>query len=52
MGSWVLLLGWLAVLFDRNAPKTGDAFAVVPGQTALPEIQKEESEKPPSPQSN
>ncbi len=50
MASWVLLLGWLAVLFDRNNLKTDDALAAVQGHAGEPEIKKEESEKPPSPE--
>jgi hypothetical protein len=50
MGSWVLLLGWLAVLIDRSNPKIGDALAVVPGQTVQPEIKQEEPVKPTSPE--
>ena len=51
MGSWVLLLGWLAVLIVRNTPKTEVALAADLGQAGPSEIKKEESERPTSPDS-
>jgi len=51
-GSWVLLLGWFAVLFEGNSSQTDKTLAVDLGQAGEPEIKQEKSEKPLSPESN
>ncbi|MGA3370382.1 MAG: hypothetical protein ABSC48_01340 [Terracidiphilus sp.] len=50
VGSWVLLLGWAAVLFGRRQQNTVDALALILGQTG-PHAGEESAEKPPLPES-
>jgi hypothetical protein len=37
MGSWVLLLGWVATLFGRQQPPTEEALVAVPVLARPPE---------------
>lgn len=37
VGSWVLLLGWVAVLFGRQKPPTEEALVAVPVLAGLPQ---------------
>ncbi len=46
---WVLLLGWLAVLFGHTAPPPGEALAEVPALIGPPEPGREASVKLPLP---
>jgi hypothetical protein len=45
VGSWVLLLGWVAVLFDRQKPPAEEVLAAVPALIGPPEPDKEASVK-------
>jgi hypothetical protein len=49
MGSWILLLGWAAVLFGRQVPQTDEALKLILGQKESQTA--EEPEKPPLPES-
>ncbi|MGO9776199.1 MAG: hypothetical protein ACLQGT_06850 [Terracidiphilus sp.] len=50
MGIWILLLGWLAVLFDRTLPPAKDELAEIPALTGPPKPEKQDSVKLPLPE--
>ncbi|MGD0940859.1 MAG: hypothetical protein ABR905_14225 [Terracidiphilus sp.] len=50
MGSWLLLLGWLAVLFNRSLPHVKEELAEIPALTGPPEPDKQASVKLPLPE--
>jgi hypothetical protein len=50
MGIWILLLGWFALLFDRQKPRTDEALKLILGQTES-HSSEETVEKPPLPES-
>jgi hypothetical protein len=52
MGIWVLLLGWLAVLFNRQQPPAEEALAVIPAADEPPEPSNQASVKPDLPESS
>jgi len=52
MGSWVLLLGWLAVLLARLKPRSNEALAGVPALAGPPNPDKEDSVKLPLPEND
>ena len=45
VGSWVLLLGWVAVLFDRQKPPAEEVLVAVPALAGPPEPDKQASVK-------
>jgi cytochrome b561 len=45
VGSWVLLLGWLAVLFGRQNPPAEEVLVAVPAPAEPPEPYKQASAK-------
>lgn len=49
VGSWVLLLGWTAVLFGRQVPPAGKALAGAPALVGTPDPDKQDSVKLPLP---
>jgi hypothetical protein len=49
VGSWVMLLGWAAVLFGRQQPPAAKALAGVPALVGTPEPDKRDSVKLPLP---
>ncbi|MGD0097282.1 MAG: hypothetical protein ABSB60_12360 [Terracidiphilus sp.] len=52
MGSWVLLLGWLAVLLDRQRLPSNETPTGVPALVGPPEPDKQGSVKAPLPESD
>lgn len=52
MGSWVLLLGWLAVLLDRLRPHSDQTPTSIPALVGPPEPDKRDSVKLPLPESD
>jgi hypothetical protein len=52
VGSWVLLLGWVAVLFGRQKPPAEEVLVVVPALVGPPEPEKEASVKLDLPEGN
>jgi len=49
---WILLLGWLAVLFARTAPPANKTLVEVPALVGPPESGQESSVKLPLPEDN
>ena len=52
VGSWVLLLAWVAVLFSRQQPPAGEVYAQVPALAGAPDEQKKAAVKLPLPESD
>jgi len=52
MGSWVLLLGWVAVLFGRQQPPGEEVLVAVPAPSGPPEPDKQASVKLDLPESS
>ena len=52
VGSWVLLLGWVAVLFGRQNPPVEEVLATVPALVEPPEDSKQTSVKLDLPESS
>ena len=50
MGSWLLLLGWFAVLFNRTLPNAPEAIVEIPALAGPPEPDKQASIKLPLPE--
>jgi hypothetical protein len=50
MGIWILLLGWLAVLFSRTLPPAKEGFAEIPALVGPPDPDRQASVKLPLPE--
>jgi hypothetical protein len=50
MSSWILLLGWAAVLFGRQKSRSGEELAGVPALVGPPEPDKQGAVKLPLPE--